>query len=54
MGYNLNKDMDTGYGIQPKHRIWIQDMGYSLNKDMDTGCGIQSKQGYGYRMWDTV
>jgi len=24
--------MDTGYGIQPKERIWTQDMGYNLNK----------------------
>ena len=34
--------MDTGYGIQPKQRILIQDMGYNLNK------------GYGYWIWDTT
>ena len=34
--------MDTGYGIQHKQRIWIQDMEYNLNK------------GYGYRIWDTT
>ena len=34
--------MDTGYAIQPKQRIWIEDMGYILNK------------GYGYRIWDAT
>jgi len=57
--------MDTGYEIQPKQRIWIQDMGYNLNKGY--GYRIQPKQriwiqdmgynlnkGYGYRIWDTT
>ena len=34
--------MDTGNGIQPKKRMWIQDMGYNL------------KKGYGYRIWDAT
>ena len=59
--------MDTGYGIQPKQRIWIQDSGYNIKKNMDTEYGIQPKQriwiqdmrynlnkGYGYRIGDTT